>query len=84
MSAKARWDPAIFDEQGRLKVKSPKQWFAFCVRKAGGISQVAMALGVSRQAIHANWHGRIPDKYVVQAEKAFGIPRKVLAPHLYE
>lgn len=83
--AKINWDPAIFNKRGDIKIKlTPEGWFAFCVKKAGGIPQVAEALGVSRQAIHANWRGRFPDKYVVQAEKAFGIPRKVLAPHLYE
>jgi len=83
-SAKVLWDPKIFDETGEIKAKTPKQCFAFCLKKSGGMAQMADILGVSRQTIHANWHGRFPDKYVVAAEKAFGIPRKVLAPHLYE
>ena len=82
---KIDWDKAVLDRYGKPKVKlTPEGWFAYIITKAGGIPQVAEALGVSRQTIHANWGGRIPDKYVVEAEKAFGIPRKVLAPHLYE
>jgi len=83
--AKIDWDSQLFNEKGEANpLFPPEVWFAYCVKKAGGIPQIAKALGTSRQAIHANWRGRFPDKYVVQAEKAFGIPRKVLAPHLYE
>ncbi|HMH99014.1 MAG TPA: hypothetical protein VK577_20960 [Bradyrhizobium sp.] len=82
---KIDWDSQLFNEKGKPNPGLPPEvWFAYCVKKAGGIPQIAKALGTSRQAIHANWRGRFPDKYVVQAEKAFGIPRKVLAPHLYE
>lgn len=82
---KTRWDTALFRKDGRMKIKlSPEGWFAYCVKKAGGIPQLAEKMGVSRQTVHASWHGRFPDKYVVKAEQEFGIPRKVLAPHLFE
>lgn len=80
-----RWDDKIFDADGKPKVRlTPEGWFAYCVKKAGGIPQLAAIMGVSRQTIHASWKSRFPDKYVVQAEKAFGVPRADLAPHLYE
>lgn len=83
--AKLNWDSEIFDKTGRPRLKmTPEGWFAYAVKKAGGVPQLAEAMGVSRQTIHASWRGRFPDKYVVLAEKTFGIPRKVLAPHLYE
>lgn len=80
-----QWDQEIFDAKGQPKVTlTPEGWFAYAVQKAGGTQPLAKAMGVTRQTIYAHWSGRFPDKYVVQAEKAFGIPRKVLAPHLYE
>lgn len=83
--AKGRWDKALFDEDGTPLIElSPEGWFAYCVKKAGGIPQLAEQMGVSRQTIHASWHGVFPDKYVVQAEKIFRVPRQLLAPHLYE
>jgi hypothetical protein len=82
---KTRWDKKLFDSEGKPKVKlTPEAWFSYCVKKAGGIPQLADIMGVSRQTIHASWKGRFPDRYVVQAEKAFGVPREVLAPHMFE
>ena len=78
------WDQEIFDAEGRPKQLTPEAWFAYAVQKAGGTRPLAKTMGVSRQTIYASWRGRFPDKYVVAAEKAFGIPRKVLAPHLFE
>jgi hypothetical protein len=87
MTDKIDWekDKHLFDVKGKhRRGLKPEAWFAFAVKKAGGIPQIAADMGVSRQTIHASWHGRFPDKYVVQAEKAYGIPRRLLAPHLFE
>jgi len=83
--AKSRWDLEVIDNKGRpLKRLSPEGWFAYCTKKAGGITPLAERMGVTRQNVHACWHDRFPDKYVVKAEQEFGIPRALLAPHLYE
>lgn len=83
--SKTHWDDELFNKDGTPKHKlSPKGWFSYCVKKAGGIPKVAEKMGVSRQTIHASWQGRFPDKYIVKAEKEFGIPRALLAPHLFE
>jgi hypothetical protein len=83
--AKTRWDKKIFDANGNPTIDlGPEGWFAYCVKLAGGIPSLAEKMGVSRQTIYASWSGRFPDSRVVEAEKQFGIPRKLLAPHLYE
>jgi hypothetical protein len=82
---KSHWESVLFNRNGKPKRKlTPEGWFAYCVQKAGGVPQLAAIMGVSRQTVHGSWKGRFPDKHVVQAEKAFGIPRAVLAPHLFE
>jgi hypothetical protein len=79
-----RWDEVLFDKNGKPKVKmGPEGWFAYCVKKSGGISQLAEKMGVSRQTVHASWGNKFPDKYIVLAEKKFGIPRELLAPHFF-
>lgn len=86
---KIDWDAEIFDKHGRPKVTlTPEGWFAYAVKRAGSIPKLAEALGISRQAIYggpkqAPWT-KIPDRFVVQIEKLYGIPRQQLAPHLYE
>jgi hypothetical protein len=64
--------------------RSPEEWFNLCVELAGGIPRMSKKIGVTRQTIYANWDGKFPDRYVVKAEKLFGVPRQLLAPHLYE
>jgi hypothetical protein len=82
---KSRWESVLFSRNGKPKRKmTPEGWFAYCVQKAGGVPQLAELMGVSRQTVHGSWKGRFPDKHVVQAEKVFGVPRAVLAPHLFE
>ena len=86
---KIDWDAEIFDKNGKPKVEmSPEGWYAYAIKRAGGIPKLAEALGITRQAIYggpkqAAWT-KIPDRFVVTVEKLYGIPRSVLAPHLYE
>jgi hypothetical protein len=56
--------------------------FRAAVTKAGGIAKLALALGVSRQAIH-KWEA-IPDRFAVRVEELYKIPRAEVAPHLYK
>lgn len=82
---KDRWDSEIFHKNGKPKKKlSPAGWFAYCVKKAGSVNALARQMGVTKQTVHQSWGGVFPDKYVVLAEKEFGVPRQLLAPHLYE
>lgn len=87
--AKIDWDKQIFDKNGKPRQKlSPEAWFAYAIKRAGGIPQLAAAIGVSRQAIYggpkqAAWT-KIPDRFVPLVHKLYGIPREQLAPHLYE
>jgi hypothetical protein len=82
---RTRWDGVMLHPNGTPKKDlPPKAWFCWCVMSFGGIAQIARDMGVSRQTIYASWHGAFPDKYVVRAEKLYGIPRRYLAPHLYE
>ena len=84
MAKTLRLDPYLFNRLGRPKrSRSPAQYFAYCVEKAGSVNQLADRMGVSRQTVFQSWHGVFPDKYVVQAETEFGIPRRYLAPHLF-
>lgn len=48
---------------------------------AGGFPQLGTALGVSRQSVH-KWD-RVPDRFAVEVERLYAIPRAVTAPHLY-
>jgi hypothetical protein len=87
--AKIDWDAELFDKHGKPKrALKPETWFAYMVKKAGGIPSLATQLGVSRQAIYGGpkqpaWT-KIPDRFVPIASKLYGIPREQLAPHLYE
>jgi hypothetical protein len=82
---RTRWDRVMVNPNGTAKKGLPPQaWFTYCVTRYGGITQIARDMGVSRQTIYASWHEVFPDKYVVRAEKLYGIPRRYLAPHLYE
>jgi hypothetical protein len=81
---RTRYDRFMLNPNGTArKGLSPRTWFLYCAMKLG-ITQIARDMGVSRQTIYASWHGVFPDKYVVRAEKLYGIPRRYLAPHLYE
>jgi hypothetical protein len=81
---RTRWDRVMLNPNGTAKKgHSPQTWFIYCVMRYGGITQIAQDMGVSRQTIYASWQV-FPDKYVVRAEKLYGIPRRYLAPHLYE
>lgn len=52
------------------------------LKKAGGISAVAERLTLTRQAVSA-WRD-VPLKYLNEVSAMSGIPRRQLAPHLYE
>lgn len=52
------------------------------LERAGGYPQLGAALGVSRQSVH-KWEA-VPDRFAVQLEQLYGIPRYETAPHLYE
>lgn len=49
---------------------------------AGGYPQLGKALGVSRQSVH-KWEA-VPDRFAVTVEQLYGIPRAIVAPHLYD
>ncbi len=51
------------------------------IEKAGGVSALARALGVSQPSV-SNWE-RVPAERVVSVEKISGVPRAVLRPDLY-
>ena len=48
---------------------------------SGGHTQLAAALGISRQSVH-KWDA-VPDRFAVRLEELYGIPRALTAPHLY-
>ena len=50
------------------------------LKKGGGAAQLAKDLGVTRQAIY-HWRGQgyVPTGRLVEIEKRYGIPRKLLA-----
>lgn len=50
------------------------------LKKGGGAAQLAKDLGVTRQAIY-HWRGQgyVPTGRLVEIEKKYGIPRKLLA-----
>lgn len=54
------------------------------VRAVGSQRELARRLGVTQQAI-SEWvaSGEIPPRRVLDVERASGVPRRVLAPHLY-
>ena len=49
---------------------------------AGGLTKLAFSIGIKPQAI-VKWK-RIPRDRIIAIEKATGIPRKQLAPELYD
>jgi len=51
------------------------------VEKAGGLSQLARDLGISRQAVF-QWK-LIPWQHVLNIEKLTGLPRTLLRPDIY-
>ena len=52
------------------------------IERAGGMSALAQAIGVSRQAIY-RWKRRIPAERVVDIEAATGIDRAALRPDIF-
>jgi DNA-binding transcriptional regulator YdaS (Cro superfamily) len=52
------------------------------IERAGGMSALAKAIGVSRQAIY-RWKRRIPAERVVDIEAATGIDRAALRPDIF-
>lgn len=78
---------------GRSKVasapRSPKTFsdvkntlLRTALTKAGGYPQLAAALGISRQSVH-KWDA-IPERFAVQVETLYGIPREKIAPALFK
>ena len=53
----------------------------FIIKRAGGISALARALGIRHNAIYS-WK-RVPAERVLAVEEATGIPRSDLRPDLY-
>jgi len=51
------------------------------IRAAGGISELARALGISQPSV-SNW-ARVPAERVIAVESVTGVHRKVLRPDLY-
>ena len=51
------------------------------IRLAGGITKVAEALRISKQAVSA-WRD-VPPRYVVTLERLSGIPRQKIRPDVF-
>lgn len=64
-----------FDHIGNIPLRK-------ALLRAGGFTALGEALGVSRQSIH-KWDA-IPDRFAVQVEELYGIPRAQIAPHLFK
>lgn len=52
------------------------------ISKAGGCSRLASGLGIKSHATVLRWK-RVPDKYLVDIERVFGIPREEMRPDLF-
>lgn len=55
--------------------------FRRALEASKGYTQLAAALGISRQSVH-KWDA-VPDRFAVRLEELYGIPRALTAPHLY-
>jgi DNA-binding transcriptional regulator YdaS (Cro superfamily) len=52
------------------------------IKKAGGLRALARSLGITHRAIR-QWD-YVPAKYIIEIERATGIPRNVLRPDFYQ
>lgn len=52
------------------------------ISRAGGCSRLASCLGIKSHTTVLRWK-RVPDKYLVDIERVFGIPREEMRPDLF-